>query len=119
MSEIERLPGTTPDTAKTRVGSFVLAFVGMLCATVIGFVSEIRPLSPNSPDYGYEEAQATEVSALSSATLASNCSDDRGAESVAAKDSLEGLRVSAIAARADESETVRFHPQAMGGNRGE
>jgi hypothetical protein len=34
------------DSAKP-VGSFVLALVGMLCATFIGFVSEMRP--PASP----------------------------------------------------------------------
>ena len=31
------------------VRSFALAFVGMLCAAVIGFVSEIRPLKAHSP----------------------------------------------------------------------
>ena len=38
--------------ADVRVKSFALAFVSMLCATVIGFVSEIRPLKSDLPDYG-------------------------------------------------------------------
>src|SRR5215471_6806069 len=44
-----------------RVKSFVLAFVSMLCTTVIGFVPEIRPLKSDSPDYGYDEALGTET----------------------------------------------------------
>ena len=60
--------------ADVRVKSFALAFVSMLCATVIGFVSEIRPLSSDSPDYGYDEALGTETCFLSRARLQSNCS---------------------------------------------
>ena len=45
--------------ADVRVKSFALAFVSMLCATVIGFVSEIRPLKSDLPDYGYNEALGT------------------------------------------------------------
>jgi hypothetical protein len=39
-----------------RVRSFALAFLGFLCAMFIGFVSEIRPLKLDSPEYGYDEA---------------------------------------------------------------
>jgi hypothetical protein len=95
---MKRLPRTTPDTSEIRLRSLVIAFVGMLCATVIGFVSEIRPLSPNSPDYGYDEAPATEISSLSSATLPSNCDDHIAAVSDVARDGLGPVAVSAIAA---------------------
>ena len=60
--------------ADVRVKSFALACVSMLCATVIGFVSEIRPLKSHSPDCGYDEALGTETSFLSGARLQSNCS---------------------------------------------
>lgn len=60
--------------ADVRVKSFALAFVGMLCAMVIGFMSEIRPLKSDSPDYGYDEALGTETSFLSRERLQSNCS---------------------------------------------
>ena len=116
MSEMEGLPRTTPDTPEIRLRSFVLAFVGMLCATVIGFVSEIRPLSPDSPDYGYEEAPATEISSLSSATLLSNCSNDSPATAGTFKDRSDRLGVSAIASPAAVSPTASFIPKGIGGN---
>ena len=116
MSEMEGLPRTKTDTSEIRLGSFVLAFVGMLCATVIGFVSEIRPLSPDSPDYGYEEAPATEISSLSSATLLSNCSDDRLATARTFKDRSDSLGVSAIASPAAASPPSSFIPKGIGGN---
>jgi hypothetical protein len=108
MSEMARLPSTTPDTSEIRLRSFVLAFVGMLCATVIGFVSEIRPLSPNSPDYGYEEARATEISSLSSATLLTNCSDYSPSTAETFKNRSDRLGVSAIAAPAAALPTANF-----------
>jgi hypothetical protein len=46
------------------VGTFVLAFVGMLCATFIGFVSEMRPLTPDLPDRGYDEALGTQTNSV-------------------------------------------------------
>jgi hypothetical protein len=65
-----------PIRSDVRFRSFALAFVGMLCATVIRFVSEIRPLKPDSPDYGYDEALGTETSSVSNANFLSKCSDD-------------------------------------------
>jgi hypothetical protein len=101
-----------PDAASIRsdvwVRSFAFAFVGSLCATVIGFVSEIRPLKPDSPDYGYDEALGTETPSLSSANFMSNCSGDSPATAGASKDVLDGLGVSAIAAYAAESPTANF-----------
>ena len=91
-----------------RVRSFALAFVGMLCATVIAFVSEIRSLKQHSPNYGYDEALGTETSPLSTANLLSNCSDGSRASARASKDRLVGLGVSAIAAHATASPTVSF-----------
>jgi len=102
----------SPDAPSNRwdvpVRSFVLAFVGLLCATVIGFVSEVRPLNPDSPDYGYDEALGTESSSPSSATLESICSCDSAASAGASKDALDGLAVTAIAAHAAESPTANF-----------
>ncbi|MBV8244127.1 MAG: hypothetical protein JOY75_25380 [Hyphomicrobiales bacterium] len=91
-----------------RVRSFALAFVGMVCATAIGFVSEIRPLKPDSADYGYDEALGTETSSLSSANFVSNCPGDRQPTAEASKDGLGRLGVSAIAAHAAESPTASF-----------
>ena len=49
------------DPSEFRIQSFVLAFVGMLCATVLGFVSEMRPLDPNSADHGYDESLGSQT----------------------------------------------------------
>jgi hypothetical protein len=51
------------DSAKP-VESFVLVFVGMLCATFIGFVSEMRPLTSDLPDRGYDEALGTQTNSV-------------------------------------------------------
>jgi hypothetical protein len=88
--------------------SFALAFVGLLCAMVVEFVSEIPPLRPDSPDYGYDEALGTETSFLSSANLLSNCSDDGLVTAAGSKDGLDRLGVSAIAAHAAASLTASF-----------
>jgi hypothetical protein len=91
-----------------RVRSFALAFVGLLCAMVIGFVSEIHPLNPDSPDYGYDEALGTQTSSLSSATFVPNRSCDSAATTGASKDGLDRLGASAIAAHAAEAGTASF-----------
>jgi hypothetical protein len=57
------------------VGSFVLAFVGMLCATFIGFVSEMRPLTPDLPDRGYDEALGTQTYSVPGVTIPTHGSD--------------------------------------------
>ena len=80
-----------PNRSDVRVRWFALAFVSMLCATVIELVSEIRSLKPHSPDYGYDEALGTETSFLSSANFLSNCSDDSPATAGASKDGLDSL----------------------------
>ena len=85
-----------------------VAFIGMLCATVISFLSEIRSLKQHSSDYGYDEALGTESSSLSSANFLSNCSDASRATARASKDGLDGLGVSAIAAHAAASPTASF-----------
>ena len=45
-----------------RVSLFAFLFVGLLCAAVIAFASEIRPIDSNSPDYGYDEALTIRMS---------------------------------------------------------
>jgi hypothetical protein len=104
------------DTSEIRLRSFALAVVGMLCATVIGFVSEIRPLNPNSPDYGYDEALGTQTSSLSSASFLSNSDDDGAAIPGASKDGLDRLGVSAIVAHVAASSAAKLHAKAIGGN---
>jgi hypothetical protein len=91
-----------------RVRSFALAFVGMLCATVIAFVSEIGSLRQHSPNYGYDEALGTDTYSLSRANFLSNCSDDSRATARASKNGLDGLGVSTIAAHAAASPTASF-----------
>ena len=86
--------------ADVRVKSFALAFVSMLCATVIGFVSEIRPLQSASPDYGYDEALGTETSFLSRARLQSNCSRASQGAVEASNGGSDKLRISAMPAHA-------------------
>ena len=86
--------------ADARVKPFALAFVSMLCATVIGFVSEIRPLKSASPDYGYDEALGTETSFLSRARLQSNCSRASQGAVEASNGGSDRLRISAMAAHA-------------------
>jgi len=51
-----------PDGSALRVSSFAFLFVGLLCAAVIAFPSEIRPIDSNSPDYGYDEALTIQMS---------------------------------------------------------
>jgi hypothetical protein len=104
--------------AGVRVSSFALAFVGMLCATVIAFVSEVRSLKQHSPNYGYDEALGTETSSLSSANFLSNCSDDSRATARASKDGWDGLGVSAIAARRRVA-NCQLHVKRIGGDRAE
>jgi hypothetical protein len=94
--------------SEVKVRSFALAFVGLLCATVIGFVSEIRPLKPDSADYGYDEALGTETSFLSSANLPSNCPGGRPTTSRASNDGLDARGVSAIAAHGAAPPTADF-----------
>ena len=48
---------------------FVLVFVAMLCATFMGFVSEIRPVDPTSSDHGYDETLETRASSPFGANL--------------------------------------------------
>jgi hypothetical protein len=54
-----------------------LAFIGLLCATLIGFVSGIRPLKRDLPDFGYDESLGIESSSLSSVNFRLNCSNGR------------------------------------------
>ena len=86
--------------ADVRVKSFALAFVSMLCATVIGFASEFRPLNSDSPDYGYDEALGTETSFLSRARLQSNCSGASQGTAEASNAGSDWLRISAMATHA-------------------
>ena len=51
-------------------------FVGLLCAAVVAFASEVRPIDSNSTAYGYDEALAAQMSPLLGTEFLSNCSDD-------------------------------------------
>jgi hypothetical protein len=85
-----------------------LAFVGLLGVMVIGFVSEIRPLKLNSPDYGYDEAVEAEASPLSRVNSLSNCSDDGPATAGASEGGFDRRGPSAIAGHAAVSPTASF-----------
>ena len=78
----------------------------LLCATVIGFVSEIRPLKSDSPDYGYDEALGTETSFLTRARLQSNCSGASQGTAEAFSGGSDRLRISAMAVHAAASPTA-------------
>jgi hypothetical protein len=82
------------------------AFVGLLGAMVIGFVSEIRPLKLNSPDYGYDEALEAEASSLSSVNSPSDCSGDGPATAGASEGGFDRRGPSAIAGHAAVSPTA-------------
>jgi len=97
--------------SEVRVRLFAFAFVALLCAMVVGFASEIRPLRLDSPDHGYDEALGTQTSSQSNANFLSNCSD--AAPATAARrsnDGLDKLGVGAIAAHAAASATANFMP---------
>jgi hypothetical protein len=113
MRDMSRLSRATLDTSEIRLRSFALPFVGVLCAIVIGFLSEIRPLNPNSPDYGYDKALGTQTS---SASFMSNCDDDGAAIAGASKDGLDRLGVRAIVAHVAASSTAELHAKAIRGN---
>ncbi len=66
---------------------------------MIGFVSEIRPLEADSPDYGYDEALGTQSASMSSAS-APSCSDDCPVAVGMSEDGSNRLGASAIAADA-------------------
>ena len=109
MSELDRLSRTTSDTSENRVGSFALGFFGLLCAKVVGFVSEIRPPASNSVDYGYDGQLGAQTPSLSGARLVSHCSDKGAAiVGVAAMDSLDELGADAITARGGPPSTAKF-----------
>jgi hypothetical protein len=98
------------------VGSFVLAFVGMLCATSIGFVSEMRPLAPDLPDRGYDEALVTQAYSVPSVTIPAKGSN--GGASIAG-----GMRcgpttpaIEAAVACVAASATTGLQPRTIGGD---
>jgi hypothetical protein len=117
MRDMDRLLRPTSDTSDVRLRSFALSFLGLLCAMAIGFVSEIRPLRPDSPDYGYDESLGTETSSLSSANLPANGSDgSRATVGGRSKDSLDRLEVGLVALRAANRQ---LHVERIGGDRAE
>ena len=72
----------------------------------IGFVSEIRPLKSDLPDYGYDEALGIETSFLSRAMLQSNCSGESQGTAEASNGGSDRLRISAMAVHAAASPTA-------------
>jgi hypothetical protein len=105
---MDRLFRPTSDTSEIRLWPFALGVLGSLCAMAIGFVSEVRPLRPDSPEYGYDDSLGTETSSLSSTNLLSNCSNGSRATVGASKDGLDKLGVGVIAARAAAPPTASF-----------
>jgi hypothetical protein len=95
---------------------FAFLFVGLLCAAAIAFASEIRPIDSNSPDYGYDEALAIQMSPPLSADFFSNCSDRDAGITGRSKDGFDRLGISAIVARRAPSSATKLHAKATGGN---
>lgn len=110
MRNMESLVHPRSDASEIRLKAFVLGFLGLLCAMTIGFVSEIRLLDPDAPDYGYDEALGTDTSSLPSASFLSNHSNDGPATAGASRDGLDRLSVNA----APSSPTAKLQP-ATGG----
>jgi hypothetical protein len=118
MMDLDHLSSRTrSDTSENRVRSFAFGFFGLLCATAVGFVSELRPPASNSVDYGYDEQLGAQTPSLSGAKLVSNCSDTGAAiAEAAAMDTLDELRAGAIAGRRGPPSTAKLQPQAIGGH---
>jgi hypothetical protein len=96
-----------------RVGSFVLAFLVMLCATFIGFVSEMRPLSPHLPDRGYDEALGTQNHSVSSVTIPAKGSDS-GASVAEGSGGFPTPTVEPAVACVAASANAKLHPKTIG-----
>jgi hypothetical protein len=110
MKDLDRL-------SCNRVGSFALGFFWLLCVMAVGFVSELRPPSSNSVDYGYDEQLEARTPTLFDARLVSNCSDEGAAlVGAAAMDSPDELRAGAIPSRGGPPSTTRLQTQAIGGH---
>jgi hypothetical protein len=85
--------------ADVRVKSFALAFVSMLCATVIGFASEFRPL--NRIHQTMATMKRSELRPPSyPARLQSNCSGASQGTAEASNAGSDWLRISAMATHA-------------------
>ena len=93
---------------------FALALVGSVCATMIGFVSEIRPLKAESPDYGYDEALGTQSASMSSSS-APSCSDDCRVAVGMSDDGSKRLGASPITAEAAGTDH-KPHLKEIGGD---
>ena len=110
MEVLVRLSPTTSNTSELQIGKAVLGLLGMFGAMAIGAVSEIRPLEPNSPEYGYDEALGTLVSSPLSANFLSNCYGDAGIAATS-NDCSDRFAVRAVVAQARPS-TANLRAQA-------
>ena len=97
------------------VGSFVIAFVGMLCATFIGFVSEMRPLAPDLPDRGYDEALETQTYPAPGITISAQGSD-RGASITGVRCGPTTPAIDAAVACVAAAATTDLQPRTIGGD---
>ena len=103
-----------PDGLALRISSFAFLFVGLLCAAAIAFAFEMRPIDPNSPDYGYDEALVTQMSRPLSAEFLSNCSDHEAGITGRSKDGFDRLGISTIVARGAPSSAANLQATARG-----
>jgi hypothetical protein len=97
------------ESSNARMRSFVLGSVGMLCATFIGFVSEIRPPGPGTPDRGYDATLETQSRSPAHASFSMSGVDDGPAL-------LGASEVRAAIARGDGSSTANFYAKKSGGD---
>ena len=105
-----------PEGSTKPVGSFVLAFVAMLCATFIGFMSEMRPLTPDLPDRGYDEALGTQTYSAPSVTIPAKGSD--GGASIAGEMRCGPTTpaIEAAVACVAASAAANLQPRTIGGD---
>ena len=94
---------------------FVLALAAMLCATFIGFMSEIRPVDPNSSDHGYDETLGTRTAPPSGANFPIHSSHEDVAIFGEGRGGRDELGARATIGCVDMSSTAKSHSMTTGG----
>jgi len=114
-ARVPRQEHPSSDRSDVRIGWFVLTSIGMLCAAFLGFVSEIRPPDPNSPDRGYDEALGNQTLSVSSASFPRDGCDEGAPIFGAAKGGRERTKVRATVGSVDAS-TADLNAKPGGAN---
>ena len=93
----------------------MLGFVVMLCATFIGFVSEIRPLGPDSLDRGYDDALENQTLSLVNGAIPVKASDGAAPVAPGSKGDPKAPAIEAAVACVDASPSANLHARTAGG----